>query len=84
MRGWFGVDLHHLRGAISSLRSTTGLEDELYESCGGDVEDESLPEVVDHPRQDVRNCPFCIQLFSPPWPTDPLRGVSVVFAEFSK
>ena len=26
----------------------SGLEDELDESCGGDVEDESLPELVDH------------------------------------
>ena len=36
----FGVDLHHLRGAI--------LEDELDKSCGGEVEDETLPELVDN------------------------------------
>ena len=36
-------------GAIPSLRSNTGLEDELDESCGGDVEDEALPELVDNP-----------------------------------
>ena len=42
-------DRHHLRGAISSLRSNAGLDDELDESYGGDVEDESLPELVDNP-----------------------------------
>ena len=42
-------DPHHFRGASSSLRSDTGLEDELDESCGGDVEDEMLPELVDDP-----------------------------------
>ena len=45
----FWIDLHHLRAAISSLRFNTGLEDEVDESCGGDVEDESLPELVDNP-----------------------------------
>ena len=44
-----GVHLHHFRGAISLLRSDTGLEDELDESCGGDVEDEKLPQLVDNP-----------------------------------
>ena len=43
------VRLHHLRGAISSLRSNTGLERELDEFCGCDVEDESLPELEDNP-----------------------------------
>ena len=37
-----GVHLHHFRGAISLLRSDTGPEEELDESCGGDVEDEKL------------------------------------------
>ena len=49
MEGGFGVDLHHLRGAISSHRSDAGLEDELDEACGGDGEDELLPELVDNP-----------------------------------
>ena len=40
---------HQFPSAIPSLRSNTGLEDELVESCGGDVEDESLPELVDNP-----------------------------------
>ena len=39
----FEVGLHHFRGAIPSLRSDTGLDDELDESCSGDVEDETLP-----------------------------------------
>ena len=34
---------HQFPGAIPSPRSDTGLEDELDESCGGDVEDETLP-----------------------------------------
>ena len=35
-------------GARSSLRSVAPLEDVLDESCGGGVEDESLPELVDN------------------------------------
>ena len=41
--------MHDFRGAIPSLCSDTGLEDELDESCSGDVEDETLPELVDNP-----------------------------------
>ena len=41
-------------GAVSSFRSYTGLEDELDESCGGDVEDETLPELVNKPWNDKR------------------------------
>ena len=40
-------------GAGSSLRSDAGLgaglEDVLDESCGGDVEDELVPRLVDNP-----------------------------------
>ena len=45
----FGVGLHQFPGACPSLRSDTGLADELDESCGGDVEDELLPELADNP-----------------------------------
>ena len=63
--GVFGVDLHHLRGAISSLRFNAGLEDELEagrmlspaaistsllnESYDSDVEEKALPELADSP-----------------------------------
>ena len=33
----------------SSLRSVAGLEDVLDESCGGDAEDELVPEIDDNP-----------------------------------
>ena len=36
-------------GAGSSLRSVAGLEDVLDQSCGGDVEDELVPEFDDNP-----------------------------------
>ena len=38
-----------LPGAGSSLRSVAGLEDVLDESCGGDVEDELVPELDENP-----------------------------------
>ena len=47
---WVFTGSHQLPGAIPSLRSKTGLEDELDESCDGDVEDETLPELVEKPR----------------------------------
>ena len=57
-----------LPGAGSSLRSVAGLEDVLDESCGGDVEDELVPELDDNPRQqEVRSSPFCIVLSSLVW-----------------
>ena len=43
------VDPLQFREAVSSLRSDTGPEDELDESCGGVVEDEVRPELVDYP-----------------------------------
>ena len=36
-------------GAGASLRCGAGLEDALDESCGGDVEDELVPEFDDNP-----------------------------------
>ena len=65
---WEGFEVfggpHQFPGAIPSLRSNTGPEDELDadcslfpvavstslldESCGGDVEDDTLPELVDN------------------------------------
>ena len=46
---FFRSDPLRFPGTNSSLRSSTGFEDELDESCGGDEEDESLPELVDNP-----------------------------------
>ena len=71
--------------ASSSLRSNTESEDELAaalfpeatstslldESCGGDVEDETLPELADNPgTTKVRNCTFAddsLPFFGQPW-----------------
>ena len=47
--GFFG-ESRHFPGAGSSLRSGAGLEDVLDESCGGDVEDELVPEFDYNPR----------------------------------
>ena len=49
---WFWVfgESRKFPGAGSSLRSVAGLEDVLDESCGGDVEDELVPEFDDNPR----------------------------------
>ena len=46
---WVFEAAHQFPEAIPSLRSNTGLEDEFDESCGGDAEDETLPELVDNP-----------------------------------
>ena len=48
---WDFEGLHQFPGAIPSLRSNSGLEDEheFDESCGGDVDDELLPKLVDNP-----------------------------------
>ena len=45
---FFG-ESRQLPGAGSSLRSVAGLEDVLDEFCGGDVEDELVPEFDDNP-----------------------------------
>ena len=46
---WVFEGSHQFPGTNSSLRSDTALEDELDESCGVDVADELLPELVDTP-----------------------------------
>ena len=62
---WVSEGSHLFLGVIASLRSDTGLDDELEadrrlspdaistslldEFCGGDVEDETLPELEDNP-----------------------------------
>ena len=79
-----------LAWSFSSLRSDAGLEDELDESCGGDVEDESLPELVANPGT-TRGTKLSVlhfivfPVFGQTWffTADPLTGISVVFAEFS-
>ena len=45
---WVFGDPLRFHVAGSSLRSDAGLEDVLDESCGGDVEDELVPEVDDN------------------------------------
>ena len=61
-------------GAISSLRSVAGLEDVLVESCGGNVEDETPPELVDNPGTTKGTKVSVLHVI----------GISVVFAECSK
>ena len=46
---WFVGESRHFPGAGSSLRSDAGLEDTVDASCGGDVEDEFVPEFDDNP-----------------------------------
>ena len=54
MFGFFGGSPDQFPGAGSSLRSGAGLggvlDDVLDECCGGDVEDELVPEFDDIPR----------------------------------
>ena len=45
----FLVESRQFPGARSSLRSVSGLEDVLCESCGGDVADKLVPEFDDNP-----------------------------------
>ena len=51
--GFLGFVSHQFLSAASPLRSSAGLgdvlEDVLDESCGGDVEDEAVPEFDDSP-----------------------------------
>ena len=46
---WISGKCTSLLDASSSLRSNTGHEDELDDSCGGGVEDEPLSGLVDNP-----------------------------------
>ena len=70
-------DLLQFPEASSSLRSRAGLVED--KSCNVDVEDELPPELTDNPGQ-------CLHLLGWPWflTADPLVGISVVFAKFSK
>ena len=49
-----GKSWRKLSSANSLLRSGAGLEDVLDESCGGNVEDELVPELDDNPRTTKR------------------------------
>ena len=77
-------------GTRSSLRSVAGLEDVLDESCGGDVEDELVPELDDHPgTARGMNISIMHKILFPcgqRWllTAGPLIGKSVFFAELSK
>ena len=85
---------HLFPGAISSLRSDSGLEDDprlfpealstslLDESCGGDVEDETFPDLVDNPgTTGGTKMSVCLPIFCWLLTADPLVGASVVFAK---
>ena len=67
-------------GAGSSLRTDAGLEDVLDESCGGDVEDELVPDFDDNPmdkRYEIFSFTYnCLPFFGQPWflIADPLIG----------
>ena len=78
-------------GAGSSLRSAAGLEDVLDESCGGDVEDEVVPELDEKSRDNNKHDIFRLAktplpLFGRMWllTAGPPMGVSVFFAQLSK
>ena len=91
---------HQFPGAIASLRSVAGPEDELpadrllfpeaistsllNESCDGDVEDETLPELADNPGT-TRGTELSVLQIILLWllTADPLIGVSVVFAKLA-
>ena len=87
--GFFGESRQET-GARSSLRSVAGLEDVLDESCGGDVEDDLVPEFDDKPRHKryeiFRLAANLLPLFGQVWllTTGPLISISVFFAELSK
>ena len=75
-------------GAGSSLRSAAGLEDVLDESCGGDVEDEVVPELDEKSRDNNKHDIFRLAktplpLFGRMWllTAGPPMGVSVFFAQ---
>ena len=58
---------------LSSLRSAAGLEDVLDESCGGDAEDELVPECDDSPgTTGGTKFPLCIKYSSLAWLGVPL------------
>ena len=84
-----GFVSRQLPGAGSSLRSVAGLEDVSDESCGGDVDDELLPELVDNPgttrgtKLSVLHIIVFPSLVNGGFDTDPRKGISVVFEEFS-
>ena len=46
---WDFVESRRSPGACSSLRCSCGFEEVLDESCGGDVEDDLVPELDDNP-----------------------------------
>ena len=76
-------------GAGPSHRSGAGREDELDESCRGDVEDELAPQFDDNPR--TRGSKFSVlqrkihPIFGQMWllTAGPLIGLTVLFAELS-
>ena len=88
---WVSSGSCQFPGAGSSLRSVAGLQDVLDESCGGDVEDELVPEFDDNPGT-TRGTKFfrlasnILPLFGQVWllTAGPLIVFSVFFAELSK
>ena len=88
---WDVFALRRFPDACLSLRSVAGLEDVLDESCGGDVEDELVPEFDDNPGT-TRGTKISVlhkkilPMFGQPWfvTARPLIGISIFFAELSK
>ena len=85
------VESRRSPSACLSLRFVAGLEKVLDESCGGDVEDELVPELDDNPGT-TRGTKFSVlhknsfPFFGQQWflTAGPLVGISIFFAELSK